>query len=75
MTVLAVATALSFSDLTLFALPQPGQLVGGFPLRWHAFEPGSGYVGFVIDKVALLQVFFEYFRFPCQSFRQSPHPS
>jgi hypothetical protein len=24
-------------------------------------------VGFVVDKVALGQVFFEYFSFPCQS--------
>jgi hypothetical protein len=25
-----------------------------------------GYVGFVVDKVALMQVFSEYFGFPCQ---------
>ena len=31
------------------------------------FKPGSGHVGFVVDKVALEQVFFEYFGFPCQS--------
>jgi hypothetical protein len=31
------------------------------------FEPGSGRVGFVVDKVALGQVFSEYFGFPCQS--------
>jgi hypothetical protein len=31
------------------------------------FEPGSGHVGFVVDKVALGQVFSEYFGFPCQS--------
>jgi hypothetical protein len=30
-------------------------------------EPGSGQVGFVVDKVALGQVFSEYFGFPCQS--------
>jgi hypothetical protein len=27
----------------------------------------SGHVGFVVDKVALGQVFSEYFGFPCQS--------
>jgi hypothetical protein len=27
-----------------------------------------GHVGFVMDKVALEQVFSEYFGFPCQSF-------
>jgi hypothetical protein len=29
-------------------------------------EPGSGHVGFVVDKVALEQIFSEYFGFPCQ---------
>jgi hypothetical protein len=31
------------------------------------FEPGSGYVGFVVDKVVLGQVFSEYYGFPCPS--------
>jgi hypothetical protein len=44
------------------------------------FEPGSGLVGFVVDKVALGQVFSEYFGFPCQSsfyqlFHNHPHLS
>jgi hypothetical protein len=35
----------------------------------------SGHVGFVVDKVALGQVFSEYFDFPCQSsFHQILHP-
>jgi hypothetical protein len=29
------------------------------------FDSGSGQVGFVVDKVALRQVFSEYFGFPC----------
>jgi hypothetical protein len=29
-------------------------------------EPRSGHVGFVVDRVALGQVFCEYFGFPCQ---------
>jgi hypothetical protein len=49
-------------------------LVAGFPLRWPRFEPGSGHVEFVVDKVALRQVFSEYFGFPCQSsFHQLLH--
>jgi hypothetical protein len=36
----------------------------GFPPRWPGFEPRSGHVGFVVYKVALEQVFFEYFGFP-----------
>jgi hypothetical protein len=36
-----------------------------------AFEPGSSRVGFVVDKVALGQVFSEYFGFLSQpSFHQ-----
>jgi hypothetical protein len=33
------------------------QLVAGFPLQRHGFEPGLGYVGFVVDKAALGHVF------------------
>jgi hypothetical protein len=40
-----------------------------FPPWRPGFEPGSGRVVlFVVDKVALGQVFSEYFGFPCQSF-------
>jgi hypothetical protein len=41
-------------------------LVAGFPPRRPGFEPGPGHVGFVVDKVALGQVFSEYFGFSCQ---------
>jgi hypothetical protein len=35
------------------------------------FDPRSGHVEFVVDKVALGQIFSEYFGFPCQfSFHQ-----
>jgi hypothetical protein len=46
------------------------RLDAGFP------PPGFAYgqhVGFVVDKVALGQVFSEYFGFPCQSFRRFLH--
>jgi hypothetical protein len=33
----------------------------GFPQRQSGFEPMSGHEGFVVDKVALEQVFSEYF--------------
>jgi hypothetical protein len=42
-------------------------LVAGFPPRRPGFDPRSDHVGFVVDKVALGQVFSEYFGFPCQS--------
>jgi hypothetical protein len=46
-------------------------IVAGFLPRRAGFELGSGYVGFVMDKVALGQVFSEYFGFPCHpSFHQ-----
>jgi hypothetical protein len=51
------------------------RLVAGFPLRRPEFAAGSGQVEFVVDKVALGQVFFQYFGFPCQSsFHQMLHP-
>jgi hypothetical protein len=38
------------------------------------FELRSGQVGFVVDKVALKQVFSQYFVFPCQfAFHQLVH--
>jgi hypothetical protein len=56
------------------AVPQLRRLLAGFPLRRPGFEPGSGHVGFVVDKVSLGQVFYKYFGFPCQSsFHQMLH--
>jgi hypothetical protein len=44
------------------------------PRRRPAFEPRSGHVGFVVEKVALGQVLSEYFGFPCQfSFHRLLH--
>jgi hypothetical protein len=37
------------------------------------FEPGSGHVGFVVDKAALEQAFSEYFGFLCQAFHRLIH--
>jgi hypothetical protein len=36
------------------------------PTAATGFEPVSGRVGFVVDKVGLAKVFFEYFSFPSQ---------
>jgi hypothetical protein len=45
-----------------------------FPPRQPWFERRSGHVGFMVDKVALGQVFSEYFGFPCRfSFHQLLH--
>jgi hypothetical protein len=44
------------------------------PTATARFEPGSDHVGFMVDKVALEQVFYEHFGFPCQySFHQLLH--
>jgi hypothetical protein len=41
------------------------RLVAGLSPRKPVFDPGSIHVGFVVEKVALGQVFFfEYFGFP-----------
>jgi hypothetical protein len=37
------------------------------PTRLPGFGPRSGYVGFSVDKLALGQVYSEYFLFSCQS--------
>jgi hypothetical protein len=46
------------ADLQYFkAVPQLRRLVAGFPPRRPGLEPRSGHVGFVVDEVALGQVF------------------
>jgi hypothetical protein len=65
---------ISAPTLKGMAVPWLRRLVTGFPLRRPGFEPRSGHVGFVVDKVALVQVFSEYFGFPCQfSFHRLLH--
>jgi hypothetical protein len=39
------------------AVPWLGRLVAGLPPRRLGFDPGSVHVGFLVDKVALGQVF------------------
>jgi hypothetical protein len=46
--------------MLLKAVPWLRRLAAGLPPRRPGFDPGSVYVGFVVDKVALGQVF------PCQ---------
>jgi hypothetical protein len=50
------------------AAPWLKRLVAGFPQRRPGFEPGSDHVGFVVDKVALGQVFLQVLRFPLSIF-------
>jgi hypothetical protein len=53
------------------AVPYLRRLFTDSPLWRTGFDPWSGHVGFVVDKVALWQVFSEYFGFPRQfSFHQ-----
>jgi hypothetical protein len=54
--------SLSYTNSRL-ALPCLRQLVAGLSLRRPGFEPGLFYVRFVVDKVALEQVFIQAFRF------------
>jgi hypothetical protein len=56
------------------AAPWLRRFVTSFPPRRSGFEPKSGHVGLVMDKVALRQVFSEYFGFPRQfSFHRLLH--
>jgi hypothetical protein len=66
------STALSqIGKVTVLA----GRAIAQAVSRWRpGFESGSGLMGFLVDKVALGQVFSEYFGFPCQSsFHQILH--
>jgi hypothetical protein len=42
-----------------------GRKLQAYENEMFGFDPRSGHVGSVVDKVALGQVFSEYFRFPC----------
>jgi hypothetical protein len=44
-----------------------------FLSRGPGFEPGSSHLGFVVDKVAMGQVFSEYYSFPCPSLHRLLH--
>jgi hypothetical protein len=50
-----------------------GRAVAQAVIRWLPGFASGQHVGFVVDKAALGQVFFEYFGFPCQSFHQFLH--
>jgi hypothetical protein len=51
------------------------RLVAGFPPRRPGFKHGSGQVGFVVDKVALGQIFVRVLRFPMPIFIPPNSPS
>jgi hypothetical protein len=50
----------------ILAVPWLRRLVAGLSPRRPGFDPGSVHVGFVVDKVALGQVFPRVLRFSCQ---------
>jgi hypothetical protein len=66
--------SLSFMYHTAMTVPRWPSLAG-FPPLQPGFDPGSGHVGFMVEKAALAQVFSEYFGFPCQAFRRLLHIS
>jgi hypothetical protein len=70
---LSISGFVSCKSIAL-AAPQLKRLAAGCPPRRPGFNPGSGQVRFVVDKVALGQVFSEDFGFPCLSFHQILHP-
>jgi hypothetical protein len=62
--------SVEITDILTWPRRTSGGLVGGFQPRRPAFEPGSGHVGFVVDKAAQRHFFSEYLRFPCQAFHR-----
>jgi hypothetical protein len=57
----------------LGAVAYLGLFVGGFQKRWAGFEPGSGHVRYVVEKMPMGQVFCEYLVSPWQSSHQLLH--
>jgi hypothetical protein len=71
---LKIVTAVKTSKLTRIELPiSCKRLDAGSPPRWSGFESRSGHVGFIVDKVALRQVFSKYSGFPYNSFHRLLH--
>jgi hypothetical protein len=50
------------------AVPQLRWLFAGFQLWWPGFDPRSGHVGFVVNKVTLGQVSYKYLGFPLHNY-------
>jgi hypothetical protein len=54
------------SIIVLVWMPYLSLLIAGFQPRWRGFDTSSGYVGFMVDIVAMGPIFSEYFGFLCQ---------
>jgi hypothetical protein len=71
---LSPSTRMSGKELTRCGHHTYLEWLADFPPRRPGFDPSFGNVGFVVDEVALGQVFSEYFGFPCQfSFHRMLH--
>jgi hypothetical protein len=57
-----------YINSSVTAVPWLRRLVAGLPPRRRGFDPGSVHVGFVMDKVALGQVFPRVLRFSPEYF-------
>jgi hypothetical protein len=58
-----------------WSVPELRRLVVGYPSLWLGFEPRSGHVVFVVDKVALGQVSAANFHSThCSTFNIIYHP-
>jgi hypothetical protein len=63
------------STCITFERAVPGRLVTSFSLWRPVFTPKTVHVGFVVDKVALVQVLLKVLQFFCQyHFIDAPHP-
>jgi hypothetical protein len=67
-------TVLALADSDTRPCSQAPCHSSGFPPQRPGFEPRSGHVGFVVEKVVLGQIISEYWGFPCQfSFHRLLH--
>jgi hypothetical protein len=70
----SIAVALRKTGMAHLKLFLQGRAIAQAVSRWLPTAAARVQVGFVVDKVALEQVFSEYFGFPCpSSFHQLRH--
>jgi hypothetical protein len=66
---------LTFMKVLIGRATAQAVVVAGFPPRRPKFVTGSGQLGFVVDEVALGQVFSQVLRFPLPMFIPPNFPS
>jgi hypothetical protein len=59
----------ALEGITIQPMPWLCRLLDAFPPLWTAFDPSSGHVGYVMDKMALAEIFSFSYQFYFQQLR------